>query len=85
MADTKRPEDDPDKGRNAPSGRQRWRAEDNSERRKHTARPEQDAAGQFARSHKGHDNSGVTSADPRVLSGKASGDATWPLKQGDES
>lgn len=40
--------------------------------------------GPYARTDKGRKNSGVVSADPRVLSGKEDGDATWPLKQGDD-
>lgn len=36
---------------------------------------EKDAAGQFARSKHGRDNDGLTSAEPRVLSGD--GDATF--------
>ena len=40
--------------------------------------------GQYARTDKGRRNSGIASADPRVLSGKEDGDATWPLNQGND-
>lgn len=40
---------------------------------------EADARGQFKISHEGSHNSGVISADPRVISGKESGDATFPI------
>ncbi|WP_181180153.1 hypothetical protein [Mesorhizobium sp. B2-1-3A] len=43
--------------------------------------PEPDASGQYAKSEADASNDGVSSADPRVLSGKKSGDATFPLKQ----
>ena len=43
--------------------------------------PEADARGQSEKNHKGGANDGVSSADPRVLSKKASGDATFPLEQ----
>lgn len=42
---------------------------------------EKDAKGQFDRCKQGGTNDGVASADPRVLSGRDDGDATWPLKQ----
>jgi hypothetical protein len=44
-----------------------------------------DAKGQGVRTNHGASNDGVSSADPRVISGKKDGDATWPLKQGDKS
>jgi hypothetical protein len=43
--------------------------------------PETDARGQSEKNHKGGKNDGVSSANPRVLSGKADGDATFPLKR----
>lgn len=43
--------------------------------------PEADAKGQSESNHKGGTNDGVSSADPRVLSGKKDGDATFPIKQ----
>lgn len=43
--------------------------------------PEADAKGQSESNHKGGSNDGVSSADPRVLSGKKDGDATFPIKQ----
>lgn len=43
--------------------------------------PEADAKGQSEKNHKGGSNDGVSSADPRVISGKEDGDATFPLKQ----
>lgn len=39
--------------------------------------PEKDAKGQFVRTRHGADNDGVLSANPRVLSGKKDGDATF--------
>jgi len=47
-----------------------------------SSKPEADAKGQFAKKNKGGMNDGVASADPKVLSGKKDGDATFPLKQG---
>ncbi|SMH53953.1 hypothetical protein [Mesorhizobium australicum] len=41
--------------------------------------PEKDAEGQFEDRHAGGSNDGVTSANPRVLSGNEDGDATFPL------
>lgn len=43
--------------------------------------PEADAKGQSENNHKGGSNDGVSSADPRVISRKHDGDATFPLKQ----
>jgi hypothetical protein len=37
--------------------------------------------GQFAPSQASADSDGVDSADPKVISGNESGDATFPLKQ----
>ncbi|ESW89151.1 hypothetical protein X773_03175 [Mesorhizobium sp. LSJC285A00] len=42
--------------------------------------PEQDAKGQSEKDHKGGGSDGVASADPRVISGKKDGDATFPVK-----
>ena len=39
--------------------------------------PKGDAEGQFRKSQHGSHNDGVSSADPKVLSGKKSGDATF--------
>ena len=44
--------------------------------------PEADAKGQSETSHMGGTNDGVTSANPRVLSPKKDGDATFPIKRG---
>jgi len=44
-------------------------------------RPEKDAEGQFAEGKRRSDNSGVSSADPRVISGKENGDATFPITE----
>lgn len=44
-------------------------------------KPRADVKGQFAKKTKGGKNDGVASADPEVISGKESGDATFPLKQ----
>jgi hypothetical protein len=44
-----------------------------------------DAKGQGVRTKHGATNDGVSSADPRALSGKEDGDATWPLEQGKKS
>ena len=41
--------------------------------------PEKDAAGQSEDRHAGGSNDGVVSANPRVLSGKEDGDATFPF------
>ncbi|MBZ9811223.1 MULTISPECIES: hypothetical protein [unclassified Mesorhizobium] len=43
--------------------------------------PEADAKGQTEKKHKGGSNDGISSADPRVISEKKDGDATFPLKQ----
>jgi hypothetical protein len=40
-----------------------------------------ETAAQFARSNAGRHNNGISSAEPRVISGDESGDATFPLKQ----
>jgi hypothetical protein len=42
---------------------------------------EDDAEGQFVRSHKSAGNDGMSSANPRPLSGDEQGDATFPLKR----
>jgi hypothetical protein len=39
--------------------------------------PKNDAKGQFVKTRHGADNDGVLSANPRVLSGKKDGDATF--------
>jgi hypothetical protein len=39
--------------------------------------PKADAKGQYARTRHGSANDGVASANPRVLSGKSDGDATF--------
>jgi len=44
--------------------------------------PESDAKGQSEKRHQGGRNDGVSSANPRVLSGKDDGDATFPIKRG---
>ena len=38
---------------------------------------------QFVRTRHGADNNGVASADPEVISGKESGDATFPIEKDD--
>ncbi|MBZ9657308.1 hypothetical protein [Phyllobacterium lublinensis] len=43
----------------------------------HEKLPESDARGQFAKTQNGGKNDGVSSANPRVLSGKKDGDATF--------
>lgn len=57
----------------------------NREEKTHRGRPpkgtEKDAQGQSEQNHKGGSNDGVSSADPRVISGKDDGDATFPLDQ----
>ena len=45
------------------------------------AQAERDARGQSEDKHKGGTNDGMVSADPRPLSEKESGDATFPLDQ----
>jgi hypothetical protein len=42
--------------------------------------PEADAQGQSEKRHAGGSNDGVSSANPRVLSGKDDGDATFPFE-----
>ena len=44
--------------------------------------PERDAEAQSEKRHKGGKNDGVISANPRVISGKKDGDATFPIKKG---
>lgn len=46
-----------------------------------TGKPEEDAHGQSERHHAGGKNDGVSSANPRVLSGEEDGDATFPIKR----
>jgi len=46
-----------------------------------TGTPEGDAQGQSERHHAGGKNSGVSSANPRVLSGEEDGDATFPFRR----
>jgi len=46
-----------------------------------SAGPKNDAAGQMVRTKHGASNNGMSSAEPRVISGDEDGDATWPLKQ----
>jgi hypothetical protein len=43
--------------------------------------PEADAHGQSEKRHEGGKNNGISSANPRVLSGEKDGDATFPLKR----
>jgi hypothetical protein len=43
--------------------------------------PEADAKGQSEKNHKGGTSDGVSSANPRVLSGNDDGDATFPYKR----
>ncbi|RLP22132.1 hypothetical protein [Mesorhizobium sp. YM1C-6-2] len=43
-------------------------------------KPEADAQGQSEKRHAGGSNDGVSSANPRVLSGSEEGDATFPYK-----
>ncbi|KAA0970786.1 hypothetical protein FPY71_09935 [Aureimonas fodinaquatilis] len=43
--------------------------------------PKDDAEGQFVGTQHGGDNDGVISADPRVISGKKDGDATFPIRK----
>ncbi|TGQ35668.1 hypothetical protein [Mesorhizobium sp. M00.F.Ca.ET.216.01.1.1] len=45
------------------------------------AKPEADARGQSEKRHEGGKNDGISSANPRVFSGKDDGDATFPLKR----
>jgi hypothetical protein len=46
-----------------------------------SASPKNDAAGQMVRTKHGASNNGMSSVEPRVISGDEDGDATWPLKQ----
>ncbi|TIW40718.1 MAG: hypothetical protein E5V71_12445 [Mesorhizobium sp.] len=43
--------------------------------------PEADAKGQSEKNHKGGTSNGVSSANPRVISGNDDGDATFPYKR----
>ena len=45
---------------------------------------ERDAEGQFVRSRHGGGNDGMASANPRPLSGKKDGDATFPVGKEDK-
>jgi hypothetical protein len=42
--------------------------------------PESEASGQFEKGQADRSNNGMSSADPRVLSGDEDGDATFPVK-----
>ncbi|SDH17079.1 hypothetical protein [Pelagibacterium luteolum] len=44
--------------------------------------PEDDAKGQYAPKQSGGHNDGTASANPRVLSDRKKGDATFPVKKG---
>ena len=46
-----------------------------------SAHPEADARGQSESNHAGGGNDGVSSANPRALSGNEDGDATFPLRR----
>ncbi|RTM07173.1 MAG: hypothetical protein EKK31_12585 [Hyphomicrobiales bacterium] len=50
-------------------------------RSKSACAAERDAEAQSEKRHKGGKNDGVVSADPRVISGKKDGDATFPIKK----
>lgn len=50
-------------------------------RRSSRKSPEADARGQSEKNHEGGKNDGVSSANPRIFSGKGDGDATFPLKR----
>jgi hypothetical protein len=43
--------------------------------------PEADAKGQSEKNHKGGTSDGVSSANPRVISGNDDGDATFPYQR----
>jgi hypothetical protein len=43
--------------------------------------PEADARGQSEKNHEGGSNDGVSSANPRVISGNDDGDATFPYRR----
>lgn len=43
--------------------------------------PEADAKGQSEKNHKGGTSNGVSSANPRVISGNDDGEATFPYKR----
>ncbi|MBZ9857469.1 hypothetical protein LB566_27155 [Mesorhizobium sp. CA13] len=43
--------------------------------------PEADAKGQSEKNHKGGKSDGVSSANPRVISGEEDGDATLPYER----
>ncbi len=69
MSNSKHPEDPAEGSREA------------VERELNRTGPEADAKGQSEQDHKGGTNDGVSSADPRVISEKEDGDATFPLDQ----
>lgn len=54
---------------------------ENTSRKNAKLQVESDARGQSESRHAGGSNDGMVSADPRPLSKKRSGDATFPLDQ----
>ncbi|MER9364923.1 hypothetical protein NKI66_02890 [Mesorhizobium sp. M0518] len=60
-------------------------SDDNKVGKRSGKEPEADARGQSEKHHKGGKNNGVSSANPRILSGEKDGDATFPLKRKSDS
>src|SRR4051812_49424351 len=65
------------------SSQERSEADKSDLRGSGTGSPEEDAAGQSESNHAGGSNNGMSSANPRVLSGDEDGDATFPLRRPD--
>ena len=63
------------------SAEQRSESDKSDLRGKGTGSPREDAAGQSETNHAGGSNNGMSSANPRALSGDEDGDATFPLKR----
>ncbi len=63
------------------SAEQRGETDKSDLRGEGTGSPREDAAGQSETNHDGGSNNGMSSANPRVLSGDEDGDATFPLNR----
>jgi hypothetical protein len=74
MSKKPRPDQDPAEGSRSVVDRELKRASG-------TSGPEADAKGQSEKNHKGGTSDGVSSANPRVISGNDDGDATFPYKR----
>jgi hypothetical protein len=74
MSKTPRPDKDPAEGSRSVVDRELKRSSGKPG-------PEADAKGQSEKNHKGGTSDGVSSANPRVISGNDDGDATFPYKR----